>query len=308
MKVLQITGKQELARVYLASVRNEPNSLIEFVDACDPALGSRRPKWVIVVSSQLGCPVNCLMCDAGGGFGGNLSVEEMLAQVSRVITDNNLDPAACAKFKIQFARMGEPALNPQVITAIREISELYPRAIPCLATIGPAGAGRWFSELLVVRDLFSDFQLQFSINTTDVALRDLIMPYPKMSLNQLADYGRLFYRTGQRKAVLNFALQPQWPLDAGVLEKLFDPKYFSVKLTPVNPTYTGGQNGLDAGKQRDRILGNMEEKAVALESRGFFVIRSVGNLEENDIGSNCGQAVRKFVSERELETIKSPAG
>ena len=294
MKVLQKNGKKELALVYIASLRNDPKNLVEFVDACSPALGDRLKKWVIIVSTQLGCPVNCVMCDAGGGFKGNLSSDEMLGQIKTVIADNGLDPNTCAKFKIQFARMGEPALNLQVVTALREISCLYPNAIPCIATIGPKDCSRWFNELLIVRDLFKDFQLQFSINSTDEALRDVIMPYPKMSLSQLADYGKSFYRTGQRKAILNFALQPQWPLNANNLRQKFSPRYFAVKLTPVNPTFTGKVHRLEFGRQREEILLQMENKARALEDRGFLVIRSVGDLEENEIGSNCGQAVRSF--------------
>ena len=295
MNILQVTGKPELARVYVANLRNDPANLVEFVDACSPALGNRLKKWVIIISTQLGCPVNCLMCDAGGGFRGNLSSDEMLGQIKTVVADNGLDPNACAKFKVQFARMGEPALNPQVITALRDLSELYSGVIPCLATIGPKDSSRWFAELLIVRDLFRDFQLQFSVNSTDEALRDVIMPYPKLSLAQLADYGQSFYRPGQRKAVLNFALQPQWPLDSIALSRTFDPKYFVVKLTPTNPTATGSRNHLDLNVDLGAINGKMEEKAQELERQGFWVIRSIGDLEENRIGSNCGQAVRSFV-------------
>ena len=295
MNILQVTGKPELARVYIASLRNDQVNLVEFVDACSPALGDRRKKWVIIVSTQLGCPVNCLMCDAGGGFRGNLSSTEILGQVKRVIADNGLDPNACAKFKVQFARMGEPALNHQVITALRDISSLYSSVIPCIATIGPKDSSRWFAELLIVRDLFHDFQLQFSVNSTDEALRDVIMPYPKMSLAELADYGQSFYRPGQRKAALNFALQTSWPLDAADLRRKFNPKYFAVKLTPTNPTVTGRENGLDLNEDLCAINGKMEEKARDLERQGFLVIRSIGDLEENRIGSNCGQAVRSFV-------------
>ncbi|MHB8158244.1 MAG: radical SAM family protein, partial [Desulfocucumaceae bacterium] len=250
---------------------------------------------VIIISTQLGCPVNCLMCDAGGGFRDNLSSAEMLGQVKAVVDGNGLDPNACAKFKVQFARMGEPALNPQVITALRDLAGLYPSVIPCIATIGPKDSSSWFSELLIVRDLFRDCQLQFSVNSTDETMRDVIMPYPKLSLSQLADYGRAFYRTGQRKAVLNFALQPQWPLDSIALSRTFDPKYFAVKLTPTNPTATGRENGLDLNEDLGAINGKMEEKARDLERQGFLVIRSIGELEENRIGSNCGQAVKSFV-------------
>jgi 23S rRNA (adenine2503-C2)-methyltransferase len=296
--ILQKKGKKDLAQVYVASLRNDPGSLVEFVDACSPTAGDRGKKWVIIISTQLGCPVKCLMCDAGGVFRGNLSAAEMLAQVRTVVADNDTDPAGCAKFKIQFARMGEPALNPQVITALREISALYPGAIPCIATIGPWNCGRWLSELLIVRDLFRDFQLQFSVNSTDEALRDVIMPYPKIMLAELAEYGQSFYRPGQRQAVLNFALQPQWTLDAEALRRTFDPRYFAVKLTPTNPTVAGSENGLELSESVDFINRTMEEKARSLEKQGFMVIRSVGELEENRIGSNCGQAVKSYAESR----------
>jgi 23S rRNA (adenine2503-C2)-methyltransferase len=295
LKVLQKRGKKELALVYVASLRNDPLNLVEFVDACSPSVGDRLKKWVIIISSQLGCPVNCLMCDAGGGFRGNLSSAEMLGQIQTVVTDNGLDPNNCAKFKVQFARMGEPALNPEVITALRDLAGLYPRVIPCIATIGPENCSSWFGELLVVRDLFQDFQLQFSVNSTDESWRDVIMQYPKMTLSELAEYGQSFYRLGQRKVVLNFALQPRWPLDAIALRRIFDPEYFAVKLTPTNPTGTGRENSLDLSQDLDAINSKMEKKAQELERQGFLVIRSVGELEENQIGSNCGQAVKSFV-------------
>jgi len=292
---MQKKGKEELAVVYVASLRNDPANLVEFVDACSPSIGDRLKKWVIIVSTQFGCPVKCLMCDAGGGFRGNLSSAEMLGQVQRVVADNAINPEDCAKFKVQFARMGEPALNPQVMTALRELSGLYPGVIPCVATIGPWNCSRWLSELLIVRDLFRDFQLQFSVNSTDEALRDIIMPYPKILLTELAEYGKSFYRPGQRKAVLNFALQPQWTLDPEVLRRIFDPRYFTVKLTPLNPTGFGSENGLELNECQESIKREMEAKARELERQGFLVLRSVGEPEENRIGSNCGQAVKSFV-------------
>jgi 23S rRNA (adenine2503-C2)-methyltransferase len=295
LKVVQKRGKKELAVVYVAGLRDDPRNLVEFVDACPPAAGDRLKKWVIIISTQMGCQVNCLMCDAGGGFRGNLSAAEMLGQIRTVVADNGIDPGGCTKFKVQFARMGEPALNPQVITALRELSDLYPNVIPCVATIGPGDCSRWFSELMIVRDLFTDVQLQLSVNSTDEGWRDIIMPFPKMPLNVLADYGKSFYRPGQRKTVLNFALQPQWPLDPAALRKKFDPRYFAVKLTPVNPTAAGSRNSLDLNQNIGSIKHEMEEKARSLERHGFLVIRSVGELEENLIGSNCGQAVRSFV-------------
>jgi 23S rRNA (adenine2503-C2)-methyltransferase len=302
LEVLNKTGRPGLAEVYLGAVRNDPERLVEFVDACDPAAGDRGAKWVIIVSTQLGCPVGCLMCDAGRRYQGNLSAAEILAQVEQIVTANGRDPNACAKFKVQFARMGEPALNDEVLRALWRLKDLYPAVIPCIATIAPAGRERWFGTLLGLRDYFRDFQLQVSINSTDPGQRDRLMPYPKMPWETMARFGRSFYRPGQRKPVLNFAVCGDWELDAGILSRHFDPRWFAVKLTPLNPTSAGTGNGFgdDPGA---RLL---ESRARELSARGFDVIVSVGHQEENLIGSNCGQAVWRHLA-RTPELEKTPA-
>jgi 23S rRNA (adenine2503-C2)-methyltransferase len=302
LSVLKKTGRHGLAEVYLAMVRNDPESLIEFVDACDPAAGDRGSKWVIIVSTQLGCPVGCLMCDTGRRFQGNLSAAEILAQVGQVVSANGRDPNTCAKFKVQFARMGEPALNDEVLRALWRLKDRYPGVIPCIATVAPAGRERWFGTLLGLRDYFRDFQLQFSINSTDRWQRDRLMPYPKMAWETMARFGRSFFRPGQRKPLLNFAVSEKWELDAGSLAGRFDPRWFAVKLTPLNPTANGGANGLPAATSG--LL--LDQRAHDLAARGFDVIVSAGNPEEDEIGSNCGQAVWRHLA-RTGEIEKTPA-
>ena len=305
IKVIERTGSRELAEVYLASVRNDPELLVEFVDACGSRQGDRRRKWVVIVSTQLGCPVKCLMCDAGTRFRGNLSSAEIMAQIERVAGNNEIDPNGCDKFKVQFARMGEPALNDEVLKALWQLKDRYPQVIPCVATIAPAGRERWFATLLAMRDYFRDFQLQFSVNSTDAGQRDLLMPHPKLPWRWMALYGRRFYRPGQRKAVLNFAVSAQWQLDARALAEHFDPRWFAVKLTPLNPTENGSQRGLVAGRP-DGMAALMAGHAGELRALGFDVIVSVGDLAENGIGSNCGQSVRLRL-ERAPRQEKIPA-
>lgn len=298
LTVLNKTGQHGLAEVYLGMVRRDPALLVEFVDACDPEQGGRDRKWVVIVSTQLGCPVGCLMCDAGHRFQGNLSAAEILAQVGHVVAANGRDPGDCRKFKVQFARMGEPALNGEVLRALWTLKDRYPRVIPCVATVAPAGRERWFAALLSLRDYFRDFQLQFSINSTDAEQRDRLMPHPKMPWEAMARYGRSFFRPGQRKPALNFAVSGDWELDAAALASRFDPRWFAVKLTPLNPTAAGADNGLTAAGCRPLL----ERRAEELRSRGFDVIVSIGDPGENDIGSNCGQAVW-----RHLRATHTPA-
>jgi 23S rRNA (adenine2503-C2)-methyltransferase len=305
MKILVKAGKPDLAEVYLAEFRGDPGLKAEFVDACASLGGDRRDKWVIIVSTQFGCPAGCLMCDAGGGYLGDLTAGEMAEQARAVFRAHpELDPKACRKLKIQFARMGEPALNDEVLETIGWLSREFPDCIPCVATLAPAGREDWFASLLELRDRFREFQLQLSINTTDPGVRDQLMPMDKLPLEWLADYGREFHRPGSRRPVLNFALSDSIPLDPEEAARIFEPEWFAVKLTPLNPTLAAAENELKpfAGERDAREL--VELRAAQFEGLGYQVIRSVGEWEENRIGSNCGQLAARLLG---AEQDKSPA-
>lgn len=305
MRVLEKMGDPGLAEVYLAEFRGDPELRAEFVDACGMAGGDRRDKWVVIVSTQFGCPAGCLMCDAGGGYRGDLSAGEMIGQVEKAFAAHpDIDPRRCRKLKIQFARMGEPALNDAVLETIEWLGREYPKCIPCVATLAPYGREDWFASLLGLRGRFREFQLQLSINTTDPGVRDELMPIEKMPLEWLADYGREFHRPGSRKPILNFALSDSIPVDPEQAARLFDPEYFTVKLTPLNPTVNAANNELKSfgGEADAREL--VELRAAQFEGLGFQVIRSVGDWEENRIGSNCGQLAARLLGK---EMAKSPA-
>ncbi|MBI5570426.1 MAG: radical SAM protein [Desulfomonile tiedjei] len=295
MEILSHTGRPDLAQIFVAKMRDNADFMVEFVDACDPTVGDRRRKWVIVISTQFGCPVKCLMCDAGGAFKGNLTFQEISSQVETVVAAHgDIDPGQCDKLKIQFARMGEPSLNDAVLEVLAWLKDFCPTVIPCIATITPAGREAWFAELLKIRDCFRDFQLQLSVNSTDDAYRDKLMPYPKMSWEWMAEYGREFHRKGQRTVCLNFALSPEIPVSAAATREYFDPEHFVVKLTPLNPTTTAEENGMSPADNRADAECRVACKAEEFLRLGFSVIESIGDMEENLIGSNCGQAVRKL--------------
>lgn len=137
--------------------------------------------------------------------------------------------------------------------------------------------------------------MQFSIHTTDGELRDKLMPVHKWDLSQIARYGREFWQPGDRKITLNFALIREVPVDAMQLQKHFDPERFLVKLTPLNPTYAAERNGLVS--QMDASWDETRCRIVdGLRAVGYEVIVSIGELEENRIGSNCGQYLSKHLA------------
>jgi 23S rRNA (adenine2503-C2)-methyltransferase len=310
IEILHTTGRPELAEVFVGRFLDDATQhtagrdenagpghrLFELVDAVDPEL-PKREKWIINLSTQYGCPVGCPYCDAGGGYKGDLSGEQLLAMVGHVLARNPPDLASrCNKLKVHFSRMGEPALNDGVLEAILRLkSELlpYPGVWACVATTAPTGREAWFEELRRIKEelYLGRFQLQFSLNSTDPEVRRSLVPIPHWSFAEIARFGRSFYRAGDRKVVLNFALAADVPFQPDVVTRWFDPETFAVKLTPINPTDRGRENGF-ATMLRSTRAGLVDGPINQLRTAGFDVIVSVGDAGEDEIGSNCGQALR----------------
>jgi 23S rRNA (adenine2503-C2)-methyltransferase len=297
MKVFAVTGTPEVAEVFMADMGD--GRMIEFVEALQPPY-SRDERWILMISTLYGCPVKCLICDAGGGYRGKPGAEEILRQIDHMVYRWYPDGRVPAgKFKIQFARMGEPALNMAVLDVLEQLPLRYdaPGLMPSISTIAPYGVDAFFEGLLDVKNrLYSNrrFQFQYSIHTTDVPLRDKLIPVRKWSFAQMAAYGERFYRPGDRKITLNFALAEGMPVEPGVMLRYFDPDRYLVKITPVNPTCRAVQNGLSTHIDPYRPETG-QAVAQSLTEAGYDVIVSIGEVEENEIGSNCGQYVLKYM-------------
>jgi 23S rRNA (adenine2503-C2)-methyltransferase len=297
MKVIASTGREDVAIVYIGELGE--GRLVEFVESVQPPV-PREEKWVLLVSTLYGCPVGCAMCDAGGYYHGKVSKEDIFAQVDFLVRKRYPDGNIPARqFKIQFARMGEPAFNMDVLDVIEELPERYhaPGFMPSISTIAPSGTERFFERLLAIKQekyAGGRFQFQFSIHTTDEQERDRMMPVKKWDFGRMAAYGERFYQPGDRKITLNFALAQGMPVDPQVLLRYFDPAMFLVKITPLNPTYRAREHGL-ASHIDPHNGGDDSEIVQALQAAGYQVIVSIGEREENYIGSNCGQYIRKHL-------------
>ena len=188
--------------------------------------------------------------------------------------------------------MGEPSFNPAVLRVLRDLPRLYdmPGFIPSLSTIAPRGTQAFFNELLAIKkELYtSTFQLQFSIHSTKKAQRDQLIPVRKWEFHEIVAYGKQFFDPGGRKITLNFALSQSTVLEPAVMIKHFSPEIFIIKLTPVNPTFKAAKNKLQSLITEERPGTELKDK---LEALGYEVILSIGEWEENQIGSNCGQYI-----------------
>lgn len=298
MKILAKTEHSDIATVYIGEM--EGGRLVEFVESTQPPI-PRDEKWVLIISSLSGCPVGCRMCDAGHTYNGKLTGEEILSQIDYLIARRFHDgEVPVPKFKVQFARVGEPALNDSVLDVLEKLPAIYnaPGLMPCISTIAPVGTDRFFEKLLEIKKQIyrEKFQLQFSIHTTDTEKGDWLIPVRKWSFEKIAEYGESFYDEGGRKVTLNFALGEDIPVEPDILHKHFNPDIFFIKITPINPTYQSIKNGIIS-----KIVPDVEDYALLDELRvmGYEVLLSIGEWEENRIGSNCGQHIMNYLESGE---------
>jgi 23S rRNA (adenine2503-C2)-methyltransferase len=297
MKVIASTGKEDVAIVYILEF--EDGKMLECVEAVSPPK-PREDKWVLLVSTMFGCPIGCMMCDAGGFYHGKASAETMFAQLDFLVYKRFADGNIPARqFKIQFARMGEPALNPKVLTVLEQLPDRYhaPGLMPSISTVAPHSAQRFFDRLIEIKQEKypnGNFQFQFSLHTTDLSLRDKLIPTKKWGFQEMAAFGERFISQGDRKIALNFALAQKLPVDPEKLLAYFTPEKFLIKITPLNPTYRASSNSLSSYINPNR---STDQYAVvdALRKAGYEVIISIGALEENFIGSNCGQYLQRHL-------------
>lgn len=290
MKVIAKTENKNIATVYIAELKD--SGMIEFVESIQPPIPIEK-KWVLIVSTLCGCPVDCTFCDAGGSYKKKLSEEEIFFQIDYMVTKRfpkkNIETE---KFKIQFSRVGEPSFNPAVLDVLEKFHSIYKvkNFIPSISTIAPKGTESFFERLIEIKkNLYEkNFQLQFSLHTTDLSKRDEMIPVEKWTFEQIAKYSEKFYQPEGKKITLNFALAEESPCDAGVLKKYFCPEIFLVKFTPLNPTYKATKNNFISYIKQDVEYYEIIEN---IKDAGYETLISIGEFEENKIGSNCGQYI-----------------
>lgn len=293
MRVVAEHGNDTLAKVYVAEL--EDGHRIEFVESIQPPR-TREEKWVNVISTMVGCPVACKMCDAGGEYARPMTAREIEAQVDHLTRSRFPGGKVTSRmWKIQLARMGEPTLNPAVLEFLRALAdEDHDNLVISLSTVAPSNCAPFIQELKAIKDsaFKGRFQLQFSIHSTDDGSRRRLIPARCLALPEMAALGRQFRSQNDKKITLNFIVMKDVPIDAERIARLFEPSNFIIKLTPLNPTYRARYHTIRPGFDPER-----PETVAALvskfEEKGFEVILSIGELEENQIGSNCGQFINR---------------
>ncbi|MCR4316891.1 MAG: radical SAM protein [Planctomycetes bacterium] len=297
--VVKLKWQEDLATLYLGEFRKDgdPNAepdVIEFVESRQPPK-TKAEKWVLIISTMAGCPVKCKFCDAGSYFRRNLTSAEIIEQVDYLVSEHYPDWHVPAKqFKIHFARMGDPILNNDMLEVLRVLPGRYnaPGLFPSLSSAGPWAdtCVKWIEEVKTIKDeLYGrNFQFQFSLHTTNEKRRRELIPVKTMPFEMMADLGAKLFTKGDRKITLNFALMKDVEVEPAVVAKYFDPEYFYVKMTPLNPTRKAADNDLESAITEEDLSFAWELRD-GFRAYGFDSDLSWGDSEENRLETNCGQ-------------------
>lgn len=260
-------------------------------------------KWVATISTQYGCSMGCLFCDVPKvGKGINANIQDLINQVQACLSIHP-EIATTKRLNVHFARMGEPTFNNNVLRFTNEnlrecIFPYVGRSLvhPVISTMLPK-SNKNLMEFLNVwtidikNHMFrGDAGLQFSINSTSDEQREEMFNGNSLSLKEISEIGKSLIDPRGRKYTLNFALADEYEVDAEKLVKLFNPKKFIVKITPLHKTNSCDENNIKTslGYSEFTPYSKVEKD---LKDVGFDVIVFIPSYDE-DLGRiTCGNAI-----------------
>lgn len=208
-----------------------------FLDNCE--LGDRTERWMVGVSTQSGCPCKCKFCATGQlKKWRNLTSQEIIEQVEFITLKNpNYKFENAKEHKINYTRMGEPFLNIEnVKKAIFEIEKTFSNTHHYISTIGIKDSDYSWID--------GNITLQISVHALNDDKRNWLIPYKnKMSIKEL---GQIRTKSNL-KTTVNLTLVDESDFDINILKEYFDPKFFFIKLSPINVNTISEKNNLGNG-------------------------------------------------------------
>lgn len=264
-------------------------------------------KWVVTLSTQYGCIMNCTFCDVPNiKFNGNVTFQDLKDQLYNAIS---LFPSVkyTERLNIHFARMGEPIFNDAVFEFSRWLAREGKIAIqkdtglrievihPVLTTSLPKKFKRLEERLLewvdIKNNLFNgQAGLQLSINSTCEKQRSEMYNNDQISLSDLAEIVKKFPDPVSRKYCVNFAYSTDFIIDPKEVSKVFDKEKFMCKITPIHNNNSCVENGIETvgGYESFAPYAPVEQGLIG---EGFDVLVFVPSMDEEDGLVTCGNAV-----------------
>lgn len=244
-------------------------------------------RTVLCVSVQSGCPVGCKFCGTGKKFIRNLTANEIILQVKHCLSDMNIEDinSTGKRFQIMFMSMGEPILNiDNVISAIKDLNNLYPNAELLLSTMGAKNHSA-FEKLLKISIEIPKVGLQFSVHESIEEKRNDLIPFKnKLNLREIRDFGIEWNKQTKRPVYVNYCIgehnQSNEEMDR--LKDLFSPVVFNFTFSVI---CSADENMKEKGY---RELDKINDITSSFIECGYNV-RVFDPAGQDDIGGGCGQ-------------------
>ena len=262
-------------------------------------------KWVITLSTQYGCAMDCTFCDVPNiKFAGNASFTDLKNQFYAALAAFP-DVKYTDRLNIHYARMGDPIFNPDVFEfsywlannkrRIQQDTGVRIEVIhPVLTTMMPRmkytiDRVKWWAD--VKNKTFNgQAGMQWSINSTDENQRSEMFRGKQMTIEEIAYVGDWLPEPVGRKYCLNIAYSTDFIVDAKKLAAFFDAEKFMVKITPIHNNDACRANGIETAEGYTSYA-PYKPVEEALKKEGFDVLVFIPSFDEEDGIVTCGNAI-----------------
>lgn len=254
-----------------------------------------RDRVTLCISTQVGCPLDCVFCMTGrGGFKRNLTCGEILDQICLLRSESLGDTD---KVNIVFMGMGEPLLNYSAVKAAVQVL-VDPDGMNLASkrvTISTAGLPEQIRRLA---DDGINCLLAISLNAATDAKRARLMPaLAGHSIGEILEAARYFSRKTRRRVTLEYVLLAgvnTTSQDALALGALTRHGPFKINLIPFN---AGTEFETVNEEEIDRFI-----KVLLPHAPAITVRRSRGA----DIQAACGQLWTETLGKKKKAPAKGP--
>lgn len=212
--------------------------------------GDDKPKNILVLSSQLGCPSKCSFCELGSErFVRNLTAQEIYQQavlILQIAQRYGIDIDAC-RHKVNYAKSGEPLLNPNLIESMSllgshgfsfKVSTVFPYNKKVAAILKEVARYATTSSEAV--------QMQISLISTSAEHRRATAGIRVATFAEIRSEAEKWFtiHPNSRKFNLSLMMTEDIPFDYQVIEEYFHPHLFRIRLRMYVPTHNGNSHQL----------------------------------------------------------------
>jgi 23S rRNA (adenine2503-C2)-methyltransferase len=247
----------------------------------------------LCVSSQVGCPLDCVFCQTGKGvFARNLTSGEILDQICHLKREV---AEGTSKVNLVFMGMGEPLLNyDNLVRAIKTLNS--PQGLDTGSrriTVSTAGLPRRMRQL-AEEDVRCSLAL--SLNASTDAQREQLMPaVSRHPIKEVLAAAQYFHERTRRRVTIEYVMLRginTMPEDAERLGRLVRGRPFKVNLIPYNAGHDSDYDTLPEEELQDfiRVLLPHAPTVTVRRSRG------------PDIDAACGQLWTATLARRKSKT------